>query len=910
MGECRIELPSLRGEPGGGLAAVAPPSRRPALEALMDSVEEVVVSREPVVTVIVGEWGEGKTWAWRAYVRPALQKRGFECIEVRASTLYEAMRRASWITSPAWRLVTAALVASGLVENVPGDYRRVVGERLGGKTVVFIDEVEDLVYHGGALDEFLEALHALLDGEAGAPLVHVYASVSPAAYAKMVTWPSWRRLRRRIRVVELKPVTRGEAIEALREMLSKSAGGLPLSDPRLLNAVAEASKGNLGALAAYARRLLAAYSRRGCKPLAPQDVLRILSEPLSAGLLDAGVDVERLEGVAGGREEARQAILLMVLGEDEAKGLEDIVERVPVCEARSLDDRVFVGPGGSLVALGGVMEEYLREAGGVVEGSCSEGVSLYAVKPEVLAVVYGGHPSLASFIRDEALRRRAVREAYRDPGLAARGLIAAMCTGVHCKRCRLVDEGGVAEVNIGGLWVRVVAAPSYTRAAPLVSSVKPHVVLVLGGSVSEPGLYPRVVSLSLDPISQIQLAALGSVVGGECRAEGVDAERVNVLWALVDSRYHILDEVLEALRRSPPLVVPWVATPSGRDRVLAVLRLLALRGRARPVELSQIGSRLGISVGEGEAATILQALSRHGIVEKRGDVFAVTLSPVEEAVTAVLEALGGRCRVSELAERLVEERPGALVFWLRVLNVKGYVDAPKRITGRSAIRVMPLEELRSRALALLERLPDEFREEPRCDTEACERAWLSAIQWLVEILARRETVEKREHSPTGQEHGPASPHLQLLAAKQGQSAPAVDVMESRSGGGGGAALRLLEKRLWEAVRLAPLAALEGRIEELASVVAHAKQLARRGRVEDSLMELNDTIAVVSRPPDTSLIMAARNLDPSIVEVLEMIEDSGVVRRVLEKIVAKRAGELLQSALERVEAKLIRSARLA
>ncbi len=918
---CEARMPPLSaGELEAELVrrAPVPATRRRSIEALLDSVEEVLASDEPVVVMIVGEWGEGKTAAWHAYVKPRLIGKGVKLVEVRAASLAEAMEKASWVPSPAWRLA-AALVA--LVEgSVPGDYRAAV-ERLlgGGVTVVFIDEVEDLVYRHGSLEALLEALHGVVDGELGGYRLHFYLSLSPTAYARVTSWVSWRRFRRRIRVVELKPLTRAESIEALRAMLGYACGDCRVvEDPRLLNGVVAAARGNLGALAAYTRRLLAAWLRRGCKPLGVDEVVRVLEEPLVAGLEAAGLDpglVARVEDEAGRRGvEALVEILV-----DDPEGLEGLVAEALVC-GEGAGDEAWVSRDGGIVYLGGGWAEEASSLGWRVSPRGCKG-RVYAVRPRVVAAAYGGGGGVASFILDEGVRREALRAAYSDARLAALGLATLICTTTVCAACRWSSGVALLKARVRGLPLRLaVVAPGVEPGAArrVLGEWKPHIVLAPRGlRVEAPPA--RLLWYELDASLLLRLGALG-YVSSNCRPSGiVDQEKLGVLAAEVLRRIGFPERVLEALEEGYPLTVPPLAAGGvSPEKLACIVRVVGASPGETPGAIGERAAEYcGVTRSQFEEG--LRRLVEHGVLVLRDGGVYPSFSRVEESIVKLLELLGGSARLAELRSLLVPLRGhwgSQELVWFRLVAVKGWVRAPKRLVERSKLTLLPLEELRREAERILrEGIVPEWalvgRE--KCGDEVCERAWLSSIIWLHSVEAKkRKRVTEETHvevhaarAPmTAHGAGQEAPHATPLVAAVEEARGAVRAAR-QSVEIDEAKLRVLNERLLEAVRLAPLALEQGRLGELAEAVARAKEWARKGRVEDALMELNALLASLARGPDMLLLETVRRIDGENLEAIGLVEKAWARRRALEKLVARSAARLVARSLALLHLEAVR-----
>jgi len=156
----------------------------------------------------------------------------------------------------------------------------------GGSLLVFIDEVEDLVA-GASEEELAELVAGLLgvvNGDVGlvsgrcrgegclSGRLHLVLSLTPPAYSRLMGLRDFAtvaaRLRRRVRAVWIRPLTRREALAVLEALARYSLGsGLDglLVDHGLGNAVVAGTLGNMGALVSAFRYLVSwARGRGGC----------------------------------------------------------------------------------------------------------------------------------------------------------------------------------------------------------------------------------------------------------------------------------------------------------------------------------------------------------------------------------------------------------------------------------------------------------------------------------------------------------------------------------------------------------------------------------------------------------------------------------------------------------------------
>jgi hypothetical protein len=325
-------LPSLTGTDAELLDEYIPPlpSRQRVYQQVAEVLNEIEKSSDPVLVMLVAEWGEGKTSIYNARIKPWAEKNKWLTLETRAATVaaHLASLRQRAERDPAFRL-TAALLAAGLeasgllakygppdaapslreyVENVLG----FLAEGRRG-VIVFIDEFEDLV--ASASEEELGLLVAglvgLLNGDVELVsarcrrenclrgMFHVVVSLTPPAYSRLMSLRDFAtiaaRLKRRVRTIWVQPLTRREAFAFLESLARYSLGeGLDslLIDRGLANALVSSSLGNMGALVSAFRYLVSwSRGRRGCG-----DAVAILD---TAELIEA---LENLRLSVGGAE--------------------------------------------------------------------------------------------------------------------------------------------------------------------------------------------------------------------------------------------------------------------------------------------------------------------------------------------------------------------------------------------------------------------------------------------------------------------------------------------------------------------------------------------------------------------------------------------------------------------------------
>ena len=325
-GEQIVRLPSLTGTDARELDEYLPPlpTREQAVRQVEEALGEIVVSRDPVVLLLVAEWGEGKTSIFHAVIEPWLREKGWFAAQIATSMLLEHLsyveRRFS-DRSPAHRLVAAILSAInekygvGVKLNTQSTARKYVVESLASiysrykGLVVFIDEFEDIVMVGknDRVAEIIAGILGLLNGDVRevsalclqdsgtvcyAGKFHVVLALTPPAYSKLMAFRDFStiaaRLKRRVRSVRVRQLTRRESILFVHAVAKYSLGedgirGL-LADPRYINALVSSGMGNMGAivsayryLAGYAVKLGETICKGKPKLLEPDEIVSALS---------------------------------------------------------------------------------------------------------------------------------------------------------------------------------------------------------------------------------------------------------------------------------------------------------------------------------------------------------------------------------------------------------------------------------------------------------------------------------------------------------------------------------------------------------------------------------------------------------------------------------------------------------
>ena len=336
-------LPSLTGTDAGLLDEYVPPlpSRQRVYRQVAEALNEIEKSSDPVLIMLVAEWGEGKTSIYNARIRPWAEKRGWLTLETRAATIQAHLSSLGQRSekSPAYRLM-AALLAAGLEhaglltrfgppEAAPSlrDYvETVLGGLAGGGrgVIVFVDELEDLVASASEeeLGLIVAGLVGLLNGDVEQVSArcrsdrclsggfHVVASLTPPAYSRLMGLRDFAtiaaRLKRRVRTIWVQPLSRREAFVFLESLARYSLGeGLDslLLDRGLANAIVSSSLGNMGAIVSAFRYLVSwSRGRRGCgEAVAILDTGELLEALESLRLSVGGAEIPAINAEAYAR---------------------------------------------------------------------------------------------------------------------------------------------------------------------------------------------------------------------------------------------------------------------------------------------------------------------------------------------------------------------------------------------------------------------------------------------------------------------------------------------------------------------------------------------------------------------------------------------------------------------------------
>ncbi len=687
------------------------PSVRRLENAVRMFLRLVEAVKRPEILLVVGDWGEGKTFVYKAYIEPWCVERGAYCVKVEASRVVDILEEVvlrSRGASPAAQLLEALLSAAlgrrvSLEEaSSPGAWRGT----LPPKILVFVDEAEYLVSlfddprRSHLVPRFLEGLTQLANLSPESPQgvpealvrrVHVAVAFSRQAFNTLQergeTSQIMGRLTRRAVKVEPRRLTIVESLVHLSS-LTREVLGAELVDaarpPTLLNLAVHAAAGLPAAIERLANSL-AVRVAEGCpegrgRPLTLQEALgfyealeySIEGADVKPLILDEyrGVEaqcVDRLSGALGrrGALEACRLILLSLLHvtrdllgdrfDPAADLLEEYVHVV----------RVYRLAGDPIEALDGLL--------GVISRVIEEGGYEYLLR-ELLGAEYerGGDKAelvyralldpLAGYCPDGSVciaapRPRLLRDllgveerkAERLAELADRALEAAREKG-------LVEHVGEAIVVSAQLASRYV----FSQELQLLSFIPRGERLEVWRRVSRGGVNQRpLTSLGLAPYAA---AAAARILGGEARVTSVEVDEESGVAELrvevdVDARVRVELEKRRAVK--PPAAARVAVVPL--DALSAFERVVAAR---RPWERPHLAIVYGIGVSPSEER--LRALEDLGVAAVPlvlGRSVAVRLAAIALQARRYNRArLGDTGIVEELRRMLAGARAGLSGF--------------------------------------------------------------------------------------------------------------------------------------------------------------------------------------------------------------------------------------------------------
>jgi len=291
------KLPSDSGVTFEGFEDIKLASRENVKRKLEEFISLCESTKKPTIRVILGEWGEGKTDAYKRYIRPRVEQKGHYAFFVSASTLANSydlpvVSRVLKSTSlSAVRFLVALFYAireenRDLNDKIPDPqayndatlYLDIILNNLIGKDkdrriFVFIDEFEELLLYPDKLKEIISGIKETVNGmysqidEGGKyeGCLHFIIAATPDAYFKLQTAEEtsliFGGLGRRAGVIELPVIKKEEGIIFLYKLLRYAYEDsipqpLPITNFGVFNLLYRVSLGNPGALVSLFTRLM------------------------------------------------------------------------------------------------------------------------------------------------------------------------------------------------------------------------------------------------------------------------------------------------------------------------------------------------------------------------------------------------------------------------------------------------------------------------------------------------------------------------------------------------------------------------------------------------------------------------------------------------------------------------------
>jgi hypothetical protein len=276
-----------------GFEGIRIPSREAVREQLDDFLSYCLMAKKPAIRVILGEWGEGKTDAYRRYLLPKCKKQGDIALFVSASTLANSFRQhtvqelSGTTNLQAVRLLVALFNAAREEADQSGipslkEYKSAESflsntlstlSRKEKRILVFVDEFEELLLHQDILKQIISGIKEIINGspkdidEGGkyAGCLHLVIAATPDAYYRLAvseeTALIFGGLGRRTGIINLPQIRKTEAMGFLHSLLLHAFDGALPDPPPLVNAgiletLVKISQGNPGTMVSLLTRML------------------------------------------------------------------------------------------------------------------------------------------------------------------------------------------------------------------------------------------------------------------------------------------------------------------------------------------------------------------------------------------------------------------------------------------------------------------------------------------------------------------------------------------------------------------------------------------------------------------------------------------------------------------------------
>ena len=278
-------VPSDAGVTFEGFEEVRIPSREVVKTKLEEFLKLGKSSQKPAVRILLGEWGEGKTDAYRRYLKPTLESQGDQALFVSASTLANAYTRPEVARLIQGTSLSAVKFLVVLFESIREEsnegtipqtdsyadshnyLKDVLDQLLEGRKrtriFAFIDEFEELLTNPLRLNEVISGIKETVNGgykeidESGKfpGALHLIIAATPDSYYQLQIKPDaslvFGGLGRRSAVIDLPQVKRSEGTDFLYSLIRYSYNGevppkLPIQSSGILLALYRIAEGNPG----------------------------------------------------------------------------------------------------------------------------------------------------------------------------------------------------------------------------------------------------------------------------------------------------------------------------------------------------------------------------------------------------------------------------------------------------------------------------------------------------------------------------------------------------------------------------------------------------------------------------------------------------------------------------------------
>jgi len=306
-------LPSDAGVVFEGFERITIQSRLYVKKKLEEFIEIIKSERKPTMRVIVGEWGEGKTDAFKRYIEPITKEIGYGAFFVSASTLSNSfelpdVKRLMNATPSSSLQFLVALFASIKAESQisavtdpanffdPNEFVEDSLVRLTTnreKLIVFIDEFEELLLNLPILKKIISGIKETINGqfrpiyEGGKfeGCLHFIIAATPDAFYKLQvseeTSLIFGGLGRRVGVIELPEIRKHEGIPFLWELLKycfdyNLPKPLPIKSIGILNGIYRITHGNPGNMVSKFTRLM----NRAAREIDDPDKMKVVDYKL------------------------------------------------------------------------------------------------------------------------------------------------------------------------------------------------------------------------------------------------------------------------------------------------------------------------------------------------------------------------------------------------------------------------------------------------------------------------------------------------------------------------------------------------------------------------------------------------------------------------------------------------------